>query len=203
MTTTANRRNADFPIDPLFLERWSPRAFADVHISEHELLTILEAARWAPSCFNVQPWRFLHARRVSHHWSRFLDLLIPSNREWAASAAALVVVVSDTMMPASGTTGPSPSHSHSFDAGAAAASFMLQATLMGWQAHGMLGFDLTRARAELNVPETYRVEAAYAIGKQGDKSILSPKLQAREIPSQRKSLRELAFEGGFPSPQQA
>lgn len=197
MTTNANSRQADYPIAPQFLERWSPRAFADVTISEHELLTILEAARWAPSCFNIQPWRFLYARRGTEHWSRFLDLLMPFNREWSAAAAALVIVISDTLMPPSAGREPSPSHSHSFDAGAAAVSFMLQATLMGWQAHGMLGFDLDRTRIELNVPESFRIEAAYAIGKQGERSMLSPKLQAREVPSLRKPLQKLAIEGGF------
>ncbi|RAH97379.1 nitroreductase family protein [Acuticoccus sediminis] len=195
--TRANMRTADHPVSPLFLQRWSPRAFTDETIGEGELLTILEAARWAPSSYNLQPWRFVWARRGTEHWARFLDLLMPFNRVWAQSAAALVFVVSDSLMK--GQDGEARvSHSHSYDSGAAAASFMLQATSMGWQAHGMLGIELDRIRQDLAVPEHFRVEAAYAIGRQGDKSLLPEKLAARETPSDRKPLAELAFEGGFP-----
>ena len=91
-----------------------------------------------------------------------------------------------------------PSHSHSHDAGAAAATFALQATRMGWHVHGMVGFDMDRAFSELDVPVGYRVEAAYAVGKLGDKSQLPEAMQAREAPSQRVPLSEIAFEGGFP-----
>ena len=91
-----------------------------------------------------------------------------------------------------------PSHSHSFDAGAAWAQLALQATRSGWQAHAMVGFDMERAFAELNVPAGYRVEAAVAIGRQGDKSMLPEGLQARETPSGRNPLSAIALAGGFP-----
>ena len=195
--TTVNSRIADYPIDPLFLERWSPRAFADETISERDLLTILEAGRWAASSYNSQPWRFLYARRGTAHWQRFLGLLNPFNQGWAKDASALIVLVSNSLMLPPGAEKPVPSHSHSLDAGAAAANFALQATHMGWQVHGMVGFDMDRAFAELNVPLGYRVEAAYAVGKQGDRSKLPEGLQARETPSPRKPLAEVAFEGGF------
>ena len=90
-----------------------------------------------------------------------------------------------------------PSHSHSLDAGASTANFALQATRMGWHVHGMVGFDLERAFVELHVPQGYRVEASYAVGRLGDKSRLPEMLQAREVPSPRKPLAEIAFEGGF------
>ena len=196
--TTANSRTADHPIDPLFLERWSPRAFADEMIAEEDLMTILEAGRWAASSYNSQPWRFLYARRGTAHWQKFLDLLVPFNQSWAKDASALVILVSNSLMLTPGAEKPVPSHSHSHDAGAAAANFALQATRMGWYVHGMVGFDMQRAFAELNVPQGYRVESAWAIGKQGDKSKLPEGLQAREAPSSRKPLAELAFEGGFP-----
>ncbi len=197
--TTANARTADHPIDPLFLERWSPRAFADELISEADLMTILEAGRWAASSYNSQPWRFLYARRGTAHWQKFLDLLVPFNQSWAKDASALVILASNSLMLTPGADKPVPSHSHSHDAGAAAANLALQATRMGWYAHGMVGFDMQRAFADLNVPQGYRVEAAYAIGRRGDKSRLPEGLQAREAPSPRKPLSELAFEGGFPA----
>jgi nitroreductase len=195
--TQANSRAADHPIDPLFLERWSPRAFTDAPISERDLLTLLEAARWAPSSFNSQPWRFLYARRHSQHWPRFLGLLSEYNQSWAKNAAALVILVSKTMLLPRGAETEVASYTHSLDAGAAWANLALQATRSGWAAHGMAGFDVPRTAVELGVPPDYRVEAAIAIGRPGDKSILPEPLRAREQPSDRLPLSQLAWEGGF------
>jgi nitroreductase len=195
--TTANSRTADHPIDPLFLERWSPRAFTGEAIPEAELMTLLEAARWAPSCYNSQPWRFLYARRDAEGWPRFLGLLVPYNQSWAKNAAALVILVSKTTLLPPGTEKEIPARTHSLDAGAAWANLALQAVRSGWAAHGMAGFDVERTAAELGVPSDYRVEAAIAIGRQGDKSLLPEALQAREKPSARMPLSQLAMEGRF------
>ncbi|UZF91839.1 nitroreductase family protein [Bosea sp. NBC_00550] len=197
MTNTANSRTADHDIDPLFLERWSPRAFTNEIISEAELKALFEAARWAPSSYNSQPWRFIYARRDSAHWPTLLGLLNEFNQSWAKHAAALVVIVSKEAMAVPGKSEEVPSHSHSFDAGAAWANLALQAVRLGWQAHGMVGFDLQRARSELKVPAGYRVEAAVAIGKPGDKAQLPEALQARETPSQRNPISATVFEGSF------
>ena len=191
-------RRPDHPIDPLFLDRWSPRAFSGEGIEEADLLTILEAARWAPSSYNSQPWRFLWARRGTPAWDRLLDLLVPFNRGWAKDAGALVVLVSNPLMRPPGADKDVPSHSHSLDAGTASGFLALQANQMGWFVHGMVGFDMDCAFADLNVPTGYRVEAAYAIGRRGDPASLPEQLRAREAPSDRKPLSELAFEGGFP-----
>jgi nitroreductase len=191
-------RTSDYPIDPLFLERWSPRAFTGEGIEEAELLTLFEAARWAPSSYNAQPWRFLYARRDTPAWPRFLGLLNESNQLWAQRAAALVVIVSNSLMLPPGADKPVPSHTHSFDTGAAWAQLALQAVRRGWYAHGMIGFDVARAFATLNVPEGHRVEAAAAIGRRGDKSLLPERFQAREVPGDRVPLAQLALEGGFP-----
>jgi nitroreductase len=195
--TQANSRTAHHPIDPLFLERWSPRAFTDAPISERELLTLLEAARWAPSSFNSQPWRFLYARRHTQHWPQFLGLLSEYNQSWAGSAAALVILVSKTTLLPRGAAQEVPSYTHSLDAGAAWANLALQATRSGWAAHGMAGFDVPRTAVELGVPAGYRVEAAIAIGRPGDKSVLPEPLRAREQPSDRLPLSQLAWEGRF------
>ena len=117
--TSANSRQADHPIDPLFLERWSPRAFTGEVISESDLFTMLEAGRWAASSYNSQPWRFLYARRDTPNWERFLGLLNDFNRSWAKNASALVVLVSNSLMRPPGAEKDVPSHSHSLDAGAA------------------------------------------------------------------------------------
>lgn len=195
--TTVGNRTADHPIDPLFLERWSPRAFTGEAISEADLMTMFEAARWAPSSYNSQPWRFVYARRDTPHWEPMLSLLIEFNQSWAKTASAIVILASSSTMLPPGKTEPVPSHSHSLDAGAAWCSFALQATKMGWYTHGMVGFDLQRAFAELNFPAGYRVDAAIAVGRKGDKSMLPEFLAAREEPSPRKPLSETVFEGKF------
>jgi len=191
-------RQADHPIDPLFLERWSPRAFDGSDIPDADLAAIFEAARWAPSAFNSQPWRFLYARRGDENWQRFLGLLIPWNQGWAHSASVLVYILSDTL-PMTGRDGtPKESRTHSFDAGAAWVSLALQATRMGYHAHGMSGIDYELARAELGVPERCRIEAACVIGRIGDPAILDEKQRAREHPSDRKPQSEFVFAGAFP-----
>lgn len=195
--TTANARTADHPIDALFLERWSPRAFTSEPISEAELMTLFEAARWAPSSYNSQPWRFLYARRDSKHWPQFLGLLNAFNQSWAKSAAALVILVSKTTLLPTGAEKEVPSRTHSLDAGAAWANLALQATRLGWAAHGMAGIDVARTETELGIPSDHRAEAAIAIGRPGDKSLLPEALQAREQPSGRLPLAQLVREGRF------
>ena len=192
-----NHRKSDYPIHEMFLNRWSPRAFTGQPMTQDELLTMLEAARWAASSYNSQPWRILYALRDTPEWDRFLNLLVPFNRSWAKDSSALVFLVSNSTMrsPRSGKEVPSPTHS--FDAGTASGYFALQASLMGWSAHGMVGFDADRAVEELRVPDGYTVEAVYAVGRIADPAVLPEELRPREVPSDRRSLRELAFEGGF------
>jgi nitroreductase len=194
------RRQSAHPVDPLFLDRWSPRAFDGQPIPAADLAVIFEAARWAPSAFNGQPWRFMYARNGDADWPRLLDVLIPFNAGWVARAGALVFIASDTLAPGKPDAPPKTSHSHSFDAGAAWGFMALQATRLGYQAHGMTGVDFERARAELAVPQQFRLEAAVAIGRQGDRASLPESLQAREVPSTRKPLEDLVFHGRFGAP---
>jgi nitroreductase len=191
-------RSTALPVEPLFLERWSPRAFDGAPIPQDDLATIFDAARWAPSAFNAQPWRFLYARRGDTDWERFLGLLLPFNAAWAERASALVFIVSDSLFQPPGAEDAKPFYSHSFDTGAAWALLALQATRLGYAAHGMTGVDFEKARAELRVPERFRIEAAAAIGRRADKATLPETLQAREAPSGRREPHEYAFEGGFP-----
>jgi nitroreductase len=191
-------RIADYPVAPIFLDRWSPRAFDSSVMPDADLMTIFEAARWAPSSFNAQPWRLLYAKREDDDWERFLDLLVPFNRGWAHSASVLIYIISDTqmeMVPGQ----PFPSHNHSFDAVAAWACLALQATMIGYHAHGMVGVDFDRARVELKVPERYRFEAAAVVGRVGAIETLDETLREREVPSERKPVTDFAFRGGWPS----
>ncbi|MEC3910180.1 nitroreductase family protein [Sphingobium sp. CR2-8] len=193
----SNPRASVRAVDPLFLERWSPRAFDSSAIPQADLDTMLDAARWAPSAFNYQPWRFLYAHRDGADWQRFVDLLLPFNQSWVQHAGVVLFVLSDTLTAAPGSDDFKPSYSHSFDAGAAWALLALQATRLGYHTHGMTGVDFDKARVELAVPDRFRIEAAVAIGRQGDKSILPEALQAREEPSDRKPIEAFAHQGNF------
>ena len=196
MTTFLNR-NSDYPVEKLILERWSPRAFTGDSIPHETLMSIFEAARWSPSSYK-RATLALHLRlHGTPAFEKILGLLIPYNQDWAKHAAVLLIAVSKTTMSPRGTE--MPNHSHSFDTGAAWQSLSLQATALGWHTHGMVGFDIPRAAQELGVPEGYRVEAAIAIGKQADKSVLPEALQEREVPSDRNKIETFAFEGHFPA----
>ena len=195
--TTVGPRTSDHDIDPIFLERWSPRAFTGEVIPEPVLMQMFEAARWAASAYNSQPWRFVYARRDTPSWEGMLSLFVEGNRSWCKEAGALIVIASDSLMLPPGKDTKVPSHSHSFDTGAASANLALQATKLGWFAHAMVGFDRERAFAELGFTEGFRVEAAMAIGKLGDKSKLPESLRSRESPNGRKPLAETVFEGKY------
>lgn len=195
--TTSNLRTAEHAIDRQFLDRWSPRAFRSDQISEATLLTLLEAARWAPSSYNSQPWRFVYARRDTPHWEQFLGFLNEFNRSWAKHAAAIVIVLSKSTFTPPGGAAEVPAPTHSFDTGAAWGYLALQASLSGWHAHGLAGIERETIRRELAVPDVYSIEAGIAIGRAGDKASLPETLQAREVQSQRNPLAAIAAEGRF------
>lgn len=182
----------------LLVERWSPRAYDGSPVADAERETLLDAARWAASAYNGQPWRFLYAHNGDANWERFLGLLVPFNQGWVKNAGLLLFAVSDRMMvqPDGATV---PSHSHSFDCGAAVANLALQAQAMGLAAHSMTGIDFDRATAELGISERYRLEAAIAVGRRGDPSTLPDYLQQREHPSGRRPVAEFAYAGNFPA----
>jgi nitroreductase len=184
---------AEASVDELFLDRWSPRAMSGEGVTDEELSTLFEAARWAPSSYNNQPWRILYARRETGQWPAFFDLLVEGNRNWAKDAGVLLLFVSKETFDFNGKPYPT----HSFDTGAAWENLALQATMLGLVTHGMQGFDYERARSELNIPEGFRVEAMIAVGRPGDPAQLPESLREREAPSGRKSLSEITCEGAF------
>ncbi len=189
-------RKPDHAVDPLFVERWSPRAFTGEDIPLETLMTMFEAARWAPSSYNSQPWRFLWARRGTPAFETFLGLLTGSNPDWCRSASALVILVSCETMTMPGKAEPVPSRTHSLDAGSGWMSLALQAHMLGWHTHAMVGLNFAEAASRLNVPLGHAVEIA--IGKRGDPATLAEPLRSREQPNVRKPLAETVFEGGFP-----
>ena len=189
------QRKANYPISPIILNRWSSRAMTGEEISDETLMTLFEAARWAPSSFNNQPWRFIYAKRNSSYWQIFLGLLEPANREWAQNAAVLIVMVSHNVFDYDGR----PSRTHSFDTGAAWENLALQGSMLGLVVHGMEGFNYEKASQVLNIPEMYTVEAMAALGVYGNVEKLPKKLQDVDFPNDRKPLKEIIFEGSFDS----
>lgn len=191
-------RVPEHPADRLFVDRWSPRGFTQDQIPEGVLNTFFEAARWAPSAFNSQPWRFLYALRGHSEFEAFLTPLIQFNKDWARHAAALIYLLSrkDYIPPAK--TEPQLSRTHSFDTGAAWANFANQAAASDWVAHGMSGFDMEKARALLRVPTGFAVELAIAVGRKGNGSHLPPRLLDREKPSGRSPVGDFVVRGLFP-----
>ncbi len=184
-------RKAQYPIEDLILERWSPRAMSGESIKQEDFLRLIEAARWAPSSYNGQPWRFIFAFRQTPAWDKLFDLMVPFNQSWAKQAAVLVILASKKTFEFNGK----PARTHSFDAGAAWENLALQAHAMGLVAHGMEGFDYDRAHSELKIPDDYDVEMMFAIGKPGRKEDLPQDLQEREEPSNRQPIKDLIFEG--------
>jgi nitroreductase len=191
-------RQADHPIEPLFIQRWSRRAFTGEPLPDAVLFSVLEAARWAPSGGNSQPWRFVYSRRGSASWDAFFDLLLPGNQRWAANASALILLASQTTRFRDGQR--VKASSHSFDAGAAWAQLALQAEKLGWSTRAIGGFEKEKARLALGVPEDLALEVVIALGKPAEALALPADLQEKEAPNSRLPLSELAFEGRFPQP---
>ncbi|MDR2091809.1 MAG: nitroreductase family protein [Azoarcus sp.] len=194
MTSTRTVENG---VNPIFVERWSPRAYDESSISDSELKPLFEAARWAPSAYNAQPWRFIYARRGTPAWQTFLDLLIPYNRGWAQSASALVFAVSAQKFTPPGKGEAIDTGFQSYDTGAAVAYLVLQASLAGLAAHVIAGFDKLAAKQALGIPDGFHIESAIVIGRRGSADKLPPELQTREAPNGRSPVESFTAEGRF------
>jgi nitroreductase len=191
-------RQPDHPIDPIFVNRWSPRSFTGEPVPDAVLLSAFEAARWAPSASNAQPWRFLIARRDDAHWQDFLALLAPRNAQWAGRASALIVILSALKVERRGEIVDNVSRS--FDAGSAWANFAHQALLLGWHTHGIGGFDRAAARERLDIPPGFGIEAMVAFGRLGSLDTLHPDFHADERPNGRRVLADTVFAGRIGEP---
>lgn len=183
-------RVADHPIDPLFLRRWSPRAMSGEPVGRDALLSLLEAARWAPSAGNGQPWRFVFAHRDTAAFTALFEALDPGNQAWCTRAGALVLLAAQTVRP-SGRPVPTAA----LDCGLALMGFLLQATVDGLVAHPMAGFDGERVRSAAALPPGMEPQVVIAVGRPGRVDLLSEKDRERERPSSRAPVAEWAREG--------
>ncbi|NEY89046.1 nitroreductase family protein [Tabrizicola oligotrophica] len=190
-------RHPDYPVDPQFVTRWSPRSFFDTPMTEAQVMSLLEAARWAPSASNHQPARFAWGLRGDAGFAAILGGLLPGNQVWAGAAAALVVVASKPWTEKEGVQ--TANVWHAFDAGSAWMSLALQAQAMGLVAHAMGGFDAAILGPALGLPEGYALHAVVAVGTQGPAELLPEKTRAREFPSPRRPITERAGHGTIPA----
>lgn len=186
-------RTADHPVEPLFLKRWSPRAMSGAPLPTGQLASLFEAARWAPSTYNEQEWRFLYAERETEHWQTYLDILVEANRIWCQQAGVLVVAYSRTTFTRNGKPNPV----HEFDTGLAVQNFLLQAAVLGLVAHPMAGFDRGQAKRALGVPDGFEPHCMIAVGLPGDTNDLPESLRELENPTGRKPLDQIARPGLF------
>jgi nitroreductase len=185
---TPNQRVAEADIDAMFTDRWSPRGFFPDPLPEHQILALFEAARWAPSCFNEQPWFFIYATDEKGR-RRLGSALVAKNQRWALSAPLLMFVLARRRFKEGGRE-----NRHApFDAGSAWMSLALQARKMGLYAHAMAGFNLDKAYKVLGVPpDEYLVMAAIAVGRRDPEAALAEDLARIESPNSRKPLTEVA-----------
>lgn len=176
---------------PVVHHRWSPRSFADRDVGSADLKKLFEAARWAPSSYNEQPWRYLVGVRNSSTYNRIFSSLLPFNQGWAGKAPVLILGAAKTKFSHNGTA-----NSYAvYDLGAATAYLVLQAAALGLSAHQMAGYDQAAARQALEIPEGYALGSVIALGYQGEPAALThDQLRAQEIaPRQRKPLSEFVF----------
>jgi nitroreductase len=177
-------------VEHLIRRRWSPRTYADKEVPAAELKRLFEAARWAASSSNEQPWRFLVGRRGDETYQKILNALVEFNQNWARSAPVLVLAVAKMTFSEKGT----PNRYGLHDTGAAMANLALQATADGLHTHSMAGFDNEQMRASFAIPSDYELGAVTAIGYFGDPATLPDRLQKIEVsPRQRKPLEEFVF----------
>ena len=197
MTTSVNELNdlkqapAVDGVLPIFHSRWSPRAFSDREVSPADLAKVFEAARWAASSYNEQPWRFLVGTRNSTAYNKIFASLMPFNQLWATSAPVLILGASKTRF----SHNDSPNRVALFDLGAASSYLTLQAHALGLAAHQMAGFDPDAARKAFEIPDVYIFGSVIALGYQGEPAALpNEQFRSQEVsPRKRKPLKEFVF----------
>ncbi len=182
-----------FPIHDLFARRWSPRAFDERPVETSIVQALFEAARWAPSSNNEQPWRFIMATKDHEtEWNRLFECLAEGNKIWAVRAPALILSVASMKFENDGK----PNRHAWHDTGLATENLVLQATASGLVTHQMAGFDVEKARINLRIPTDYEPVAMIAVGYPGDAAILPERLRERELrPRSRRPIGEWIFRG--------
>lgn len=175
-------------IMPEIQERWSPRAFSEAPVVDADLKAILEAAHWAPSCFNEQPWRFVVASD-RQRLDMFHEALLPKNALWATKAPIMILLCAEPNFAQSGKPNPY----HAFDTGTAWGFLALEAQRRGYVTHAMAGYKKEPLREALGLPGHWTLLALVALGKYGDVTALDESLVAQESPGTRKSLDQVIF----------
>ncbi len=189
-----NDRVAEAAVDPMFLDRWSPRAFSAEPVQAELICALFEAARWAPSSGNIQPWFYLYADREPER-SVFLSCLNERNQMWARQAPVLAFALSHKNAKGKDT----PNHWAGFDTGASWMAVALEARKLGLYTHAMAGFNIDQVYERLKVPrEKFDIWAGIAVGWMGDPADLPDDFGKREFPSPRKPLDEVVSRGFFP-----
>ena len=190
MSREPNPRIPTVEVDAMFTDRWSPRSFDPELLTQEQIMTMFEAARWAPSCFNEQPWLFRYAVKEEDR-RRFLSALVEKNQQWAQHAPLLIFVLAKRHFSFNGK----PNRHAPFDAGAAWVSLALQARRLGLYAHAMAGFSVEKACEVLGVDrDEYDVMAAIAVGRRSTPENLPEDMRKGELPNTRKPLEEVARE---------
>jgi len=193
-----NRTDTQIPIHELIRQRWSSRAFSSHPVESDKLLSILEAARWAPSSRNEQPWAFLVATKDNpENYEALAGVLMDSNRAWAGNAPVLILTTAHTRLEKDGQP-----NRHSFhDLGQATANLVFQATSLGLATHQMGGFHANAARERFAIPETWEPVSVIALGYPGNAELLPEPLRERETAQRRrKPLEEFVFSGTWDHP---
>ena len=194
MTETQNPRIASADVDPLFINRWSPRSFSDEPLTDAEIASLFEGARWSPSSFNRQPWLFVYQTDGPDH-KVFESILMPGNQLWANKAPLIGFIFAETKTQ----EGRRPRTSQ-FDAGAAWMALALSARTLGIYTHGMAGIDYDSVHEKLGVSdEFYTAMCGFVAGRIGTREALPEEWRKRESPNDRKPIREIAHRGIFAS----
>jgi nitroreductase len=185
-------------VHDLIASRWSPRSFSSREISSEDLQILFDAARWAASSNNEQPWRFLVATKSDPAaFQKLLNILVEFNQGWAKTAPVLIIMAAKKTFSGNG----SPNRFALHDAGQALANLALEATALGLHAHAMAGLDLEKARQELQIPDDYEVGAAVAVGYlDAPEKLPEPYRQRETAPRQRKPLQEVVFGAAWNAP---
>ncbi len=188
----------DYSVMPLIAERWSPRAFDGRDVEKEKLQRIFEAARWAPSSSNEQPWRFIVGFKGDKTYENIFSTLVEFNQLWAGSAPILFLAIAKT---SSAKNPEKENKAATYDLGQAMAYLTLQAMHEGLYVHQMGGFDAAKAAELFELPQDYKVVTANTIGYLGNPDLLHPNLQSMELsPRERKPTNELVFDEAFGQP---
>ena len=186
-------RTADHPIEEIFLKRWSPRSMNGEPVDSSVVKQLFEAARWAPSSYNEQEWRFMYAHRDTDQWSLLFDVLMEANQAWCKNAGVLILAASRTTFAKNGK----PNSVHELDTGMAVQNLLLQTASLGLVGHAMAGFDRGKSKVALELPDGVEPHCMIAIGHPGEIEVLPEDFRGGEEPSGRKSISEISVEGKY------